>query len=298
MVDVYFDDLKITHTKSPIIQQDDYYVFGMAFSEYQKENSLANQNLYNSKERQDELGLDWLDYGARMYVADIGRWGVVDPLAEKSRRRSPYNYVYNNPMRFIDPDGMEGVSIFNGMAESVPEGVVGGSSGSLAESSGSIQEGSGPGGGPGKVGASLGGDIHDGDNSKHRDTHPRDEISGRHHIGSGGGGRADPETKPKPASKEKAKDATKGAKADNSTLIGVLESLFGIWEGDFNSSDKKWAYAKSAKGVGVGLQVVSVVGSVGLGASFLSYLGIGGTAAAPISASAGVIGLALSMYSG
>jgi RHS repeat-associated protein len=107
LMDVYFDDVIVTYTPSPIIQQADYYPFGLVLSQSTRENTVPQNYQYNGKEVIRDLGLNWSDYGARMYMPEIGRWGTIDPLSENNRRLSAYNYAINNPIRFIDPDGME-----------------------------------------------------------------------------------------------------------------------------------------------------------------------------------------------
>ena len=61
---------------------------------------------YNGKELQDELGLQWYDYGARNYDASLSRFMNFDPLAEKYNFQSPYVYADNNPVLFKDINGM------------------------------------------------------------------------------------------------------------------------------------------------------------------------------------------------
>ena len=87
-----------------IVEKNDYYAFGLKHGGTTLDTTGTNYRYqYNGKEMQDEIGM--YDYGARFYMPDLGRWGVVDPLAEMNTRFSPYHYAANNPMRFIDPDG-------------------------------------------------------------------------------------------------------------------------------------------------------------------------------------------------
>ncbi|SHK27058.1 DUF6443 domain-containing protein [Chryseobacterium polytrichastri] len=90
-----------------VLEENNYYPFGL---KHEGVNVLtgntAYQYKYNGKEYQQEIGMT--DFGARMYMNDLGRWGVIDPLSELQFAYSPYSYVYGNPIRFNDPTGMIG----------------------------------------------------------------------------------------------------------------------------------------------------------------------------------------------
>lgn len=121
-------NIRLSYTLDPvtnvlkILVENHYYPFGLKHTNYstsrksiKKETEFNPKRIepvvedsykYNGKEWQDELGLNFYDYGARNYDPAIGRWMNIDPLAEQGGQWSPYNYAINNPVYYIDPDGM------------------------------------------------------------------------------------------------------------------------------------------------------------------------------------------------
>ena len=105
----HLGNVRVVFNTSGILSENHYYPFGLPIHNLSISTAPAgkeNRYLYNGKELQDDLGLNWMDYGARFYDAGLGRWHSVDPLAEKYYNHSPYHLSGNNPIRFIDLDGM------------------------------------------------------------------------------------------------------------------------------------------------------------------------------------------------
>lgn len=96
-------------TAVTFLEEMHYYPFGMLMEGIGTAAVTVNKYKYNGKELNDDLGLNLSDYGARWYDAALGRWWSVDPLGEGTASHSVYHYAFNNPMAFVDPNGMSAV---------------------------------------------------------------------------------------------------------------------------------------------------------------------------------------------
>ncbi|WP_339610853.1 RHS repeat-associated core domain-containing protein [uncultured Planktosalinus sp.] len=109
-----------------ILEEDHYYPFGLKHIGYNSNHEIFGKDetgnvvfvpvnnifpetykyKFGGMEIQDEFDVNLYDFGARNYDPALGRWMNIDPMAEAMRRHSPYNYAFNNPIFWIDPDGM------------------------------------------------------------------------------------------------------------------------------------------------------------------------------------------------
>jgi RHS repeat-associated protein len=111
---VFFDNLQVTHVRGPLLEENNYYPFGLSMSGLSDKvlrNSYSeNKHLYNGKEMQnrefsDGTGLELYDFGARFYDSQLGRFFTPDAYTEMYHSLSPYQYGANDPVKNIDNNG-------------------------------------------------------------------------------------------------------------------------------------------------------------------------------------------------
>ena len=103
---VYFDDFKVTHTPTKIIQSSEYYPFGMQTASSWTRTNSSNNFLYNGGTESNPV-TGMYDLAYRNYDPALGRFHQVDPVADKYGSLSAYNFAFNNPVVYNDPSGAD-----------------------------------------------------------------------------------------------------------------------------------------------------------------------------------------------
>jgi len=113
-VDVFFDNLQVSHIRGPLLEETHYYPFGLTMAGISAKGAgnLENKYKYNGNEIQngefsDGSGLNAMDFNARAYEHQLGRFWQLDPIVKVNE--SPYSWNTNNPILFADPDGRDSV---------------------------------------------------------------------------------------------------------------------------------------------------------------------------------------------
>jgi len=87
--------------------KDHYYPFGATINALSSSAPLSKPNRYKLSGNEEQVDFDWnvYDFNARTYDPVLGRFMQVDPMANEREWLNPYNYVQNNPLLRVDPEG-------------------------------------------------------------------------------------------------------------------------------------------------------------------------------------------------
>lgn len=135
-ISVFFDNLQVTHTRGPVLEESHYYPFGLGMAGISSKalNGLAsNRYKFNGNEEQESefnngSGLELYDFNARSYNAQIGRFLQIDPYSDHSSQfnKSPFAFSWNSPTNLMDPSGMlpftDYVDMYNGDITHIDDG--------------------------------------------------------------------------------------------------------------------------------------------------------------------------------
>ena len=109
----HLGNVRLSYAKNPvtqvleIIEENNYYPFGLKHTGYNDYVASNNKYKYNGKELQDELGLNWDSFKWRNYDYAIGRFMNIDPLATEFPQWSPYVFSGNLVVVSKELEGME-----------------------------------------------------------------------------------------------------------------------------------------------------------------------------------------------
>jgi RHS repeat-associated protein len=115
-IDVFFDNLEVTHIRGSILEETHYYPFGLtmagistnavAFGSPRNKKKFNDATEFENREFSDESGLDLYATDFRSYDPQIGRFNQLDILSDEAYNWSPYSFAYDNPIAFNDPLGL------------------------------------------------------------------------------------------------------------------------------------------------------------------------------------------------